>query len=459
MSNVNAHLKEEEEAGNGDDYEGNDDDDASGTKRQQQDLRRRRFPGVAAADLVTFDLHWAPDALALAKQHVTIAPPCYIEYSTPLQSARDLEAAAATAAVREVGLRACLWFYATPLDENTTRIFNNAVVVAHGLPPWAARLVNARPKWVDHLFLQNVLDGDVAYLPQAAANEKLGLFSSSSAVGGRGGGGEEEEGEGGGEEARNTTSSSSLEDPRGELWAKRYFMPANADASVVAWRRWLHGERGRSGWLDAIVENGGGGGGSGSRGESFNDNNNKKGGSSTNSSSSSPIGSARVGGERFPALFSSSSSASSTASFAKKSGGVVPLPRSDLPRSELFDRWNQHTKNCPSCSRAMERARGVKKVLEVVALASGMFASSSALLLLLLMTSSSATATAAAATAAAAASSFSGEGTASALFDAGALLRVLFSSSALATLSLAGRGAAVTLESWFVFKDYEHWKS
>ena len=48
--------------------------------------RRRRFPGVAAADLVTFDLEWAPDALALAKQNVTIAPPCYIEYSTPLQS-------------------------------------------------------------------------------------------------------------------------------------------------------------------------------------------------------------------------------------------------------------------------------------------------------------------------------------------------------------------------------------
>ena len=91
MSNVNAHLKEEEEAGNGDDYEGNDDDDASGTKRQQQDLRRRRFPGVAAADLVTFDLHWAPDALALAKQHVTIVPPCYIEYSTPLQSDASLE--------------------------------------------------------------------------------------------------------------------------------------------------------------------------------------------------------------------------------------------------------------------------------------------------------------------------------------------------------------------------------
>jgi len=33
----------------------------------------------------------APDALALAKQHVTIVPPCYIEYSTPLQSDASLE--------------------------------------------------------------------------------------------------------------------------------------------------------------------------------------------------------------------------------------------------------------------------------------------------------------------------------------------------------------------------------
>lgn len=87
--------------------------------------------------------------MALAKQNVTIVPPCYIEYSTPLQSARDLVAAEKTAAVKGIGLRACLWFYATPLTADSTRIFNNAVVVAHGLPPWAARLINKRPKWID----------------------------------------------------------------------------------------------------------------------------------------------------------------------------------------------------------------------------------------------------------------------------------------------------------------------
>lgn len=373
---------------------------------------RRRFPGVAAADLVTFDLEWAPDALALAKQNVTIAPPCYIEYSTPLQSARDLEAAGKSAAVKEIGLRACLWFYAVPLDENTTRIFNNAVVVAHGLPAWAARLINARPKWIDHLFLQNVLDGDVAYLPQAAANEKLGLFSSSVSPSSA--------------SSSSPSAADDVLDARGELWARRYFMPANADAAVVAWRRWLNGGRGRSGWLDAVAD-----GGSGKM--SLNN----------SSNSSSSVGSARVGGERFPALSSSSSPSSSPLS----SSSFVPLPRSDLPRSELFDRWNQHTKNCPSCSRAMERARGVEKALGVAAAASGMFASSAALLLLLLAGQASS-------------SSSSGEVAQLASLGApGLLLRVLLSSSALAALSLVGRRAAATLASWFVFKDYEHWKS
>ena len=113
--------------------------------------------------------------------------------------------------------------------------------------------------------------------------------------------------------------------------------------------------------------------------------------------------------------------------------------------------WNQHTKNCPSCSRAMERARRVKGALEVSAAASGMFASSAALLLLLMLSSAQASSP----------SSSSGEVTTQlvALFDAPLLLRVLLSSSALAALSLLGRRAAETLESWFVFKDYEHWKS
>ena len=264
------------------------------------------------------------------------------------------------------------------------------------------------------LFLQNVFDGDVAYLPQAAANEKLGLLSSGSSSSSAA------VGEGDDDEKENENSHL---DPRGELWARRYFMPANADASVVAWRRWLHGERGRSGWLDAVANGSGSGNGRGVK--------------SLNSS----VGSAPVG-ERFPALPSSSSFSRSTA---------VPLPRSDLPRSELFDRWEQHTKNCLSCSRAMERARGTKRVLEVSAVVSGMFASSAALLLLMLSSSAASSAS----------SSGGGEEVTQvvALVNAPLLLRALLSSSALAALSLLGRRAASTLESWFVFKDYEHWKS
>ena len=211
-------------------------------------------------------------------------------------------------------------------------------------------------------------------------------------------------------------------------------MPANADAAVVSWRRWLHGERGRSGWLDAVAANGKGGGGGR---ESF-------------GGSPAATGSARVGGERFPALSSSSSSPS----FSNAST-VVPLPRSDVPRSELFDRWTQHTKNCPSCSRAMARARGAKRALEVCAAASGMLASSAALLLLLSLSASPSSSS----------SSPSSNGGAEvthvvAIVDAApVLVRVLLSSSALAALSLLGRRAAATLESWFVFKDYEHWKS
>lgn len=289
-------------------------------------------------------------------------------------------------------------------------------------------MINARPKWIDHLFLQNVLDGDVAYLPQAAANEKLGYFSSSpvsnsSPEGADGGGGE----------------GAFLLDPRGEDWARRYFMPANADAAVVAWRRWLHGGRGRSGWLDVISRAAG--------------NNGTKG-----SGSGAGIGSARVvdvgrGSRSFPALSSSSSAVVGTAAGAATSAAssAVPLPRSDLPRSELFDRWNQHTKNCPSCAGAMRGAQRARAGLGAAAVVCGVFASASALLLLLLSASTASSSSSATGAEAAVSSAAS--------FDARTLLGVLLSSSALSGLSLAGSKTAATLESWFVFKDYEHWKS
>ena len=98
----------------------------------------------------------------------------------------------------------------------------------------------------------------------------------------------------------------------------------------------------------------------------------------------------------------------------------------------------------------MDRAQKLKGFFVASAAVSGMFSSAAALLLMLVPLSMDSFPSSAA---------VSGESGAAAFFDAAVLVRVLLASGAVAALSLLGRRTAATLESWFVFKDYEHWKS
>jgi len=174
------------------------------------------------ADGVSFDLEWSPDAASPpVTQRVRFRPPCYVEYRTP-----------AAPGAPDGDWRTLLFFLAVPLDGTTTRVFNHAWIVAPTLPPWVAALAAARPRWIDHLLLNEVFDGDLAYLAQASAN----FADATSAAGGSG----RDEAAAAPSPGSTTPSSSS------SAWAKAYFMPACADNSVVAWRRWLHG-RGRAG--------------------------------------------------------------------------------------------------------------------------------------------------------------------------------------------------------------------
>jgi hypothetical protein len=45
-----------------------------------------------------------------------------------------------------------------PLDEHSTRVFNHAVIVTK-LPKLVKRLAAARPRWFDHLLLNEIFDG------------------------------------------------------------------------------------------------------------------------------------------------------------------------------------------------------------------------------------------------------------------------------------------------------------
>jgi phenylpropionate dioxygenase-like ring-hydroxylating dioxygenase large terminal subunit len=164
----------------------------------------RADTGAAArGDGLNFTLEWSPDARSPpVAQRVRFVPPCYVEYVTP----------APPDSVGDGGhpFKTALWFYVTPLDSHTTRVFNHAVVGrAPQLPRWAAAALAARPRWVDHLLLNEVFDGDLAYLPQAAANARAAELA-------------------------------------GRPWSKYYYLPASADNAVVAWRRWFTG-RGKGG--------------------------------------------------------------------------------------------------------------------------------------------------------------------------------------------------------------------
>ena len=69
---------------------------------------------------------------------------------------------------KEDGKFTALWFYVVPLDEHSTRVINHAVIV-QPLPKLVKALAAARPRWIDHLLLNEIFDGDMAYLAKVAA--------------------------------------------------------------------------------------------------------------------------------------------------------------------------------------------------------------------------------------------------------------------------------------------------
>ncbi|EIE23217.1 Rieske-domain-containing protein [Coccomyxa subellipsoidea C-169] len=154
-------------------------------------LNKDKGPG----DAYTYDLEWSPDAIKPPiNQKVKGVPPAYIEYFTP----------------KEDGKFTALWFYVIPLDEHSTRVINHAVVV-QPLPKLVKVLAAARPRWIDHLLLNEIFDGDMAYLAQASANSKR-------------------------------------RDGFGNSWAQDYYLPARADGSVLGWRKWYHKQGGGGFW-------------------------------------------------------------------------------------------------------------------------------------------------------------------------------------------------------------------
>jgi pheophorbide a oxygenase len=159
-------------------------------------------------DGLTFDLEWAPDARKLVKQRVACVPPAYIEYVTPAAADEEEEGGGEGDKLLNV-----LFFYATPLDEGRTRVINHALIT-QPMPAWASRLLASRPRWVDHLLLNEVFDGDMAFLATTATNTKTA-------------------------------------DPSGASWARECYLPTGADGPFRAWQRWLHG-RGGGGWVAAV---------------------------------------------------------------------------------------------------------------------------------------------------------------------------------------------------------------
>ncbi|KAK9835403.1 hypothetical protein WJX81_007403 [Elliptochloris bilobata] len=202
---------------------------------------------LGSADGYMYDLEWSPDAInPPIRQRVRGVPPTYIEYFTP----------------KENGAFTALWFHVVPLDEHTTRVFNHAVIV-QPMHPALKALAAARPRWIDHMLLNEIFDGDMAYLAKASQYAKE-------------------------------------RDPGGNTWAQDYYLPAGADKSAIAFRKWYHG-RGAGGYVRAA--------------------------------------------------------------------GGTPSRPPQLTREQIMDRWHQHTAHCPSCSKALARARGGQQVMAALAAA------------------------------------------------------------------------------------------
>ncbi|KAI8475277.1 MAG: Rieske-domain-containing protein [Monoraphidium minutum] len=160
------------------------------------DVNRDLAPGE---DGYSFRLQWSPDARSPPiDQIVKFTPPGHLEYVTE----------------GEGGKFTALWFHITPLDDNATLVINHGVSTRPLLVPAPLlKLLALRPAWLDHLVLSEVFDGDLPNLIKGAYHSKQG-------------------------------------DPLGHGWARAYFLPATADRSVLAMRRWYQG-RGRGGFAAA----------------------------------------------------------------------------------------------------------------------------------------------------------------------------------------------------------------
>lgn len=199
------------------------------------------------ADGYTYDLEWSPSGFkAPSLQHVSFTPPSLIEYITPNEPKPST-----------------VYFYITPLDQHSCRVFSHALV-CDPLPKPVSWLLAKRPRWLDHLVLNQVFDGDMAYLHQTGVIAK--------------------------------NQDSSLDG-----WARDYFLASEADRSVTAWRKWYHGAGGQSGPFKA---------------------------------EGAPL--------------------------------VAPTP---LRREDVLDRYAQHVKSCPSCSKALRGVRTGQQGLQVAVVA------------------------------------------------------------------------------------------
>ena len=193
------------------------------------------------------------------------------------------------------------------------------------MPAAVSRLLAARPRWLDHLLLNEVFDGDLAFLATTATNTKKA-------------------------------------DPTGANWAKACFLPTGADGPFRAWQKWLHWPRGGGGWVQAVT------------------------------------------------------------------GAAPPVPP-PVPRRAALDRYESHTKHCPSCSAALEGLRWWGVAARVGAGAAFL----------------------AAAVAAGGAASEGGGRLAS--------LGAAVGPAALACAALALAAGLHASEARFTYKEYEHWKS
>ncbi|KAK9828711.1 hypothetical protein WJX72_001664 [[Myrmecia] bisecta] len=138
-------------------------------------------------DGIQFDFEWSGGQRAPAKTTFTFTPPAYCEF------------AVATG-------RFQLWIYAVPVSADCTRLIINAGGnFGDKLPAMARFLSKVRPRWMGHLTLNAVNDGDIVFMHKQSSHNRL---------------------------------VASQHDGRID-WAKHYHTPSEADGGPMLFRRWL----------------------------------------------------------------------------------------------------------------------------------------------------------------------------------------------------------------------------